>query len=358
MGLPTKWLDGWQYRMLIAVRNDLLPASIPDDLPVLIFLDASNFNFDQAQPNGEDIRFVAANHTPLPYEFDIYDKGKQLARIWVRLSGVPKNRPTYFFMYWGNASATDAQDPASLWRECEGVWHFSDSTDPYRDSTGKNINPTITGSPTFDISMGPISTAALKFEKARQDELRYVYRPELALQAFSVEAFVAPGDISYRSGFIGTRYGGEYTFDMKFYNISGTKKTENNVGNGGSWLGNLTYHFTYVTGQFYHFGGRYDSTILKFFADGISRAGITPSSQPLFMKSGQELMIGRSWQYGTGIQDEHFEGWLDELRIIAKPKNDAYFMASYLAMTNQLLRYNVPEDSEPFQENLELHPEF
>lgn len=343
--------------MLLAVRNELLPASIPDDLPVLVVIDGSNFDFNQAMPNGEDIRFVTANHTPLPHEFEIYDKNNQIAKIWVRLNGVPKNRPTYFFMYWGN-TVSDGQDPTAVWREFEGVWHFNDPADPYKDSTGKNVNPTVTGSPTLDNTMGPISQVALQFVKSRQDELRYPYRTDLAMHAFSVEALVAPGNISYRSGFIGTRYNGEYTFDMKFYNISGTKKTENNVGTGSSWLGNLAYHFDYIQGRFYHFGGRYDSTTLRFFVDGISRAGITPSGQPLFMKSGQELMIGRSWQYGTGIQDEHFEGWLDELRIIAKPKNDAYFKASYLALQNQLLRYNIPEDSEPFQENLELHPEF
>ena len=62
-----------------------------------------------------DIRFVASdNQTLLPYFIEPGTCGTASTRIWVKVPSIPAYSSTYFFMYYGNPSATSQSTPAAL----------------------------------------------------------------------------------------------------------------------------------------------------------------------------------------------------------------------------------------------------
>lgn len=77
------------------------------NLPIKIELTESNFNFNEAKNNGEDLRFALADGTPLTYVIDKYDKANKVAEILVMVPSVAgNNRSQFIKMYWGNSSAS------------------------------------------------------------------------------------------------------------------------------------------------------------------------------------------------------------------------------------------------------------
>ena len=83
MGFP-----GWKYTK--AIKLDTSAAARRqrrgDQLPGAVVLNAMNFDFAQAKPQGEDIRFGNADGAPLPYAVELWDTAAKTAAIWVRVA--------------------------------------------------------------------------------------------------------------------------------------------------------------------------------------------------------------------------------------------------------------------------------
>jgi hypothetical protein len=101
------------------------------DFPVLIRLNAANFNFDQAGGNGEDIRFTKANGSQLPYEIERWDAANMVAELWVKVDTVFGNNDHQFItMYWGFPGASSQSNGAAIFdivKGYTGVWHFGEA---------------------------------------------------------------------------------------------------------------------------------------------------------------------------------------------------------------------------------------
>jgi len=86
------------------------------DFPILITLNSSNFDFSNAQTNGEDIRFTDSNNLiAYYYEIEHWDALVEKAEIWVNISTVSAIEDTLFWMYYGNPTATNNQHPTIVW---------------------------------------------------------------------------------------------------------------------------------------------------------------------------------------------------------------------------------------------------
>ncbi|HEX2958343.1 MAG TPA: DUF2341 domain-containing protein [Chitinispirillaceae bacterium] len=101
------------------------------DFPVLIRLNAVNFNFDQAGGRGEDIRFTKANGSQLPYEIERWDEANKSAELWVEVDTVFGNNDKQFItMYWGFSGASSQSNGAAVFdmtEGFEGVWHLGET---------------------------------------------------------------------------------------------------------------------------------------------------------------------------------------------------------------------------------------
>jgi hypothetical protein len=106
------------------------------DFPLLIRLNSfSSFNFTDAQPNGDDLRFTKSDGvTPLPYEIERWDYVNGIAEVWVRIDTIyGSNDNQYIYVYTGNSDApavSNGQDVFDTAADFRGVWHFPSAVAP------------------------------------------------------------------------------------------------------------------------------------------------------------------------------------------------------------------------------------
>mgnify|MGYP000542397066 CR=1 FL=1 len=98
----------FKYRRRITITEQ--SGSDLTDYQVLIELSSSNFNFEHAQTNGEDVRFTDANGNLLDYWIEEWDAVNETAKIWVEVPSIPANSEIEIFMYYGNPTVASASD--------------------------------------------------------------------------------------------------------------------------------------------------------------------------------------------------------------------------------------------------------
>jgi biopolymer transport protein ExbB len=107
-------------------------------VPLLIRLHSGNFRFSDAQDNGNDIRFVAADDkTPLAFHIESYDPLLGMATVWVDVPQFPAAGTKDIWLYYGNKKATPAADAAATFdADYTLVYHFDDGAGtPPHDKT-------------------------------------------------------------------------------------------------------------------------------------------------------------------------------------------------------------------------------
>ncbi len=142
------------------------------------------------------------------------------------------------------------------------------------------------------------------------------YSADLALNTFSVAAWVNVSDITGNRGIIGTRFNSDNTFDLK---VSATL-IHSDIGNGTAWLNTaVDVPATLSTGEWYHICYVFDdpADTVAMYVNGILARKITVTGTPLFMKSTQVLRIG------TDYSTEPFRGSIDDVRIYTRPLTGA-----------------------------------
>jgi hypothetical protein len=94
----------WAERRPITITNP--DAGELRDFQVRIALDASNFDFAQAQPAGGDLRVTDASGTKqLSFYIAQFDAAAQQGVVWVKVPHLPANGETTLYLYSGNNAA-------------------------------------------------------------------------------------------------------------------------------------------------------------------------------------------------------------------------------------------------------------
>lgn len=125
----TSWTGSAKLILNTAPAGADIPGNITD-FPVLVRLNAGNFNFDQAGTNGEDIRFTKADGSQIPYEIERWDVANKLAEIWVKVDTVyGNNEKQYITMHWGFPGTSSQSKSAAVFdiiKGFAGVWHLGE----------------------------------------------------------------------------------------------------------------------------------------------------------------------------------------------------------------------------------------
>ena len=111
---------------------------------MLVVLNSSRINYSQTQNAGEDLRFTDADGTTeLSYEIEEWDEAGT-SYVWVKVPQIDASSSAdYIWMYYGNATALDGQDPAAVWSNgFQAVWHLHND---FCDSTSNNVDGTNSG---------------------------------------------------------------------------------------------------------------------------------------------------------------------------------------------------------------------
>ncbi len=126
------WYDAaWTSRQKITIPSNTsygLTGNL-SDFPFLIKITdtlPANANelFGVAQSLGEDILFTDSDGTTkLPHEIMSYNGTDDLT-AWVRIPVFKAGSPTEIYIYYGNPTATNQEQPQEVWSNgYVGVWH-------------------------------------------------------------------------------------------------------------------------------------------------------------------------------------------------------------------------------------------
>jgi hypothetical protein len=142
-------MTAWKYLRQLSLNTTPAGAGVSGDLygfPVLFRLTSSNFNFAEAKPNGDDIRFTKSDTIPLSYEIEQWDAAQERAAIWVKIDTVYGNSASQNIgMYWGNpaaAAASSGMDVFDTANGFQGVWHLNETGSSAIDATKNHYDGT------------------------------------------------------------------------------------------------------------------------------------------------------------------------------------------------------------------------
>jgi len=127
--------QGWQHSGSIHILTTKEGASLPatateTNFPLLVRLNKDWFDFGQAKPNGDDLRFASAEGTPLAYQIDEWDVAAGKASVWLRIPLIKGNARQEIKMYWGKTDAAGESKGQAVFNDSNGylsVWHMNDA---------------------------------------------------------------------------------------------------------------------------------------------------------------------------------------------------------------------------------------
>ena len=121
----------WVLTELGSAERRCLPASASvEQFPLMLRLTSASFDFDQARPSGEDLRFASAAGKPLAYQIETWDAKRGEATIWVRIPRITGNAHQRIQLHWGNPDAASESNGAAVFNATNGylsVWHMDES---------------------------------------------------------------------------------------------------------------------------------------------------------------------------------------------------------------------------------------
>ena len=200
-------------------------------------------------------------------------------------------------------------------------WTFDEAGTEARDAVGGH-HGAIRGATSCAGRVG----RALRFDRGRGDHVVVPFHADFEIPSFSVAAWVRLTEPPTFSGILGTRFNGNFTFDMKV----NADKVHGDVGDGKRWIetavnfykddvGRTTQGGDLNVGRWYLLTFVIDDAGREFrlYLDGDRKKTIPFQGTPRLMQPGQEMHIGHS----SG--DEFMAGEIDEVRIWNRPLSDA-----------------------------------
>ena len=120
-------LNGWTRRRMLSLDNTGQGRALVH-FPVMIKLDSTRIDYNRTQDNGEDLRFVDADlRRILPHEIEVWNESGDSV-VWVAVPHIPASTKDHIWMYYGNPSSPDGQNPQGVWdRFYQGVWHLAET---------------------------------------------------------------------------------------------------------------------------------------------------------------------------------------------------------------------------------------
>ncbi|MFN0126278.1 MAG: DUF2341 domain-containing protein [Verrucomicrobiales bacterium] len=156
IGVYADWRHSGSLWLLTTPNGADLPAGTKvEDFPLLVRLHRDFFDFAEAKPHGDDVRFSSSTGERLAFEIEEWNAAEGVASLWVRLPVITGNSRQEIKLHWGNADAASESDGRAVFNETNGylgVWHMND---PVHDATGR-LSSTDTGT---TVTAGVIGSA-------------------------------------------------------------------------------------------------------------------------------------------------------------------------------------------------------
>ena len=328
--------ESWLSSAHIYINTSETGAHITENVPnfaLLVSLNVTNFNFAEALPYGQDIRFVDSSGVALPYEIEFWDASQNRAAIWVRVPLVKAMRYAQFvIMKWGNKSATDRSNGASVFDTSDGycaVWHLSengnDLSSGYRDATNYKNNGTGFGF-TNQSSVTGVAARAQNFNGV-DNYIRVPDSPGLNLGTgdFSISTWVNFNALNVDQQQIISKYTGpQYNESGYELQLTDSSFVSHIIMESGRLDWGRSNRRVEANNWYYLTFSRNNGTV-TWYQNGTVDSVLT-SAQNINLNNPNELRLGRD-AFNTGL--EYFNGILDETRISSVSHSKAWVKLCY-----------------------------
>jgi biopolymer transport protein ExbB len=133
------WNKDWPYRRKVTIAPVVAAARV---VPVRLHI--ANFPFEDARPDGADLRFVSADDkTPLNFHFEFYDGAESIAVAWVQVPPAGSDAgERSLWIYFGNKSAAPGASAGGTYDAADvAILHFAERDGAPRDATSFANHP-------------------------------------------------------------------------------------------------------------------------------------------------------------------------------------------------------------------------
>jgi hypothetical protein len=327
--IPSDWFDpAWGERRRLTFDNAPHAEDLVD-FPVLVVLDASRVSYDRAGPAGEQLRFVDPDGTELSFEIEAWQPDGT-SYVWVRIPRIDASSATdHVWMYSDRPGAPDGQDAAGVWADAyRGVWHmnggFDDATangNHGGDSAATDAAGRMGGAKRFDRDQPSIVPDA----------------PSLDLTtAVTISAWMHPTSLSHPLAVLSKRESCESEANYAVF-IRGDDaiQFEHHDASWRTFRGGAL-----VEDRWQWVVATFDTSTdrVVVYLDGVP-SGAAMSNDRSLLADANPIEIGRN----GGCGGDYMEGPLDEVRLEAVARSEAWIAAEYRSMTDDYVAYGPPE---------------
>ncbi len=137
----TNPYTGWEHSGAITILTTPEGANLPatailKGFPLLVRLHTDWFDFSQAKPKGEDIRFSTTAGAPLAYQIEHWDEAGGTACIWVRIPIIVGNSRQQMMMHWGKKTALSESRGSAVFNATNDFASVIHMNDELKDELG------------------------------------------------------------------------------------------------------------------------------------------------------------------------------------------------------------------------------
>jgi len=327
---PIPWYNSsWTYRQKITIDSTKVSADLTD-FPVYVDLaDLGADFFSNVNTDGSDIRVTKSDGTTeVPREVVSIDTSGSTGELHFKADGtLSSSTDTDFYIYYGNASATEPAVTATygrnnVWVDYDNVYHLNEeptSATAIIDSTGNYGSTTIDGAMTASDLVAVKVGSGLDFDGSN-DRIRA--GTSNILNNITCQAWAR-----YDGGSQGLFFAqdGQGSNNRKWYMQATPSTFYVNVFESSSPLVRKNYNVATSanTLQMYHF--TYTVDTLKLYING-SLTTPTKTFDPT-LTSLEDTTIDTS--IGTNLASNWFDGVIDEARISSVVRSDDWISTEY-----------------------------
>ena len=351
---PDNWYDSaWSSRAPITIPAASISATLTD-FP--LYIDLAHMPaefFDEVRSDGADIRVTSANGTTLlAWELVELNVASSTGELHFKAPSLSHTTDTTFFIYWGNASAVDAQSPEDVWsddfvlvqhlQEDSGAGDFLIDSSP-EGNDGAPLGTTPAFNPNSIIGGG------YSFSGNNQQRVEIPDDPSLQLSsALTASAWARANSWTTPNHnpvlWKGTQIGWGANFMFRIAVTDGASPTWGvTCGSTEGWFpgGSVT------TGDWYHYTITFDGTIARAYINGAQVATDTScNGQSLNVFSGSPVRSGFGLR-STLSEEVHWDGDVDEIRMASVARSAAWIAAEYENVANASTFYSIGPASTP-----------
>lgn len=317
-----------------------------DDFVAVVKLDEPNFEFDDIEPDGADIRFFdGATGLFLNYEIESWDDIGEVGIAFVKLNKIDANSNSdSVYVYYGNVGAVTTEDPGNVWNGYSAVYHMSESPeDPapqFQDSTGNGNAMTAEASMVAGARVSAQIGNGIQLDGTNNYILKddFVDFPTAQITAsmWVNTASTGEGLISYATG--GAPDDNQFMLqsqdNLEIWRRLETLTTGVNISTGAWRLLTATWNKTQDGG----------SNNYYIYDDGaVATSGALSNGIEILPNGALAIGNDQDSKGGGFAATQALLGTVDEVRVFPGIQTPAWIAAEYLSQSDQFISYNAAE---------------